>query len=94
MAKLEVITHEDYDDLSELEKESVSNNGAGKEYANYLRIKYEGETVFLMNDAIEPEDRTLNRDYSPLVEMVEKAYAIGLAEGRGEEVTTTNHIVM
>lgn len=93
MLKLEIITYEDYDDLSEHEKERVSNNGAGKEYADYVRIKYNGETIFLMNDAMEPEDRTLGRDFSPLVGMVARAYEIGLAEGQGEEVTPPGYII-
>lgn len=93
VSKLEVITWESYGDLSEHEQECVSNNGAGKEDADYLRVKYAGKTIFLMNDAIEPEDRTLGRDYSPLVEMVENAYTIGLAEGRGEVVNPPSYII-
>lgn len=77
------ITIEDFEDLTEEEKNNVPNNGAGKEYANYIRIKHNGETLFLESDAMEPEDAIFIRDLSWIVDAINKCYEIGLAEGKG-----------
>ena len=74
---------ESYDDLSEEEKEIVPNNGWGKEYANYIRITHGiGKTIFLTNDAIEPEDTSFRRDLKPLIEQIERAYLLGVKDGK------------
>lgn len=84
MSKLEVITNEDYNNLTNQEKEDIPNNGAGAEYANYVRVKYDGETLFLINDAIEPEDATFKRDLRPLVDFISEAYEIGKIDGENK----------
>ena len=74
---------EGYEDLTEEEKERVPNNGCGKKYANYVRVTHGmGKTVLLMSDAIEPEDASLTRDYRPLAEFIEKAYLLGVKDGK------------
>lgn len=53
----------DYDTLpAEIEKDFLSNNGCGKEYANYLVLYRNGEVFSYESDAIEPEDKTFTRD--------------------------------
>ena len=53
----------DYDTLpAEIEKDFLSNNGCGKEYANYLVLYRNGEVFSYESDAIEPEDKTFSRD--------------------------------
>jgi hypothetical protein len=67
-----------YDDLSPIEQSGASNNGVGKEWANYIRVSYEGETLFLENDACEPEDARFSRDYSWILRAISSAYELGL----------------
>ena len=58
-----VVTVVQFEELTDLEKDSVSNNGCGKEYASYLIIEDEnGRRVY--SDAMEAEDATFNRDLS------------------------------
>jgi hypothetical protein len=71
-----------FDDLSEAEQENVSNNGSGKEYANYIRVmNNDGETVFLKNDAMEPEDARFHRDLKWVAPALRHAYAMGVRDG-------------
>jgi hypothetical protein len=74
------VKHEWFEDLSEEEKKSASNNGSGKEYASYIRIKHNGETILLESDAIEPEDATFSRDLSWIVEWLKKSYELGMKD--------------
>lgn len=72
----------DFDRLSEIERVGASNNGSGKEYANYLRVTELGDTVFLENDAMEPEDARFSRDLSWVKAAIEYAYECGFKDGR------------
>jgi hypothetical protein len=73
---------ERFEDLSELEKDSTSNNGCGKEYAGYIRILQGGETICLESDAMEPEDAIFCRDLEWVPEMLKKCYEIGKSESK------------
>jgi len=56
-----------YEDLTVEEQENQSNNGSGKEYANYIVIEDEkGRRIY--SDAMEPEDANFNRDLSWIIE--------------------------
>jgi len=74
--KIEQIT---YSDLTEEEKdEGLSNNGSGMEYASYIRITHNGETLYLESDAMEPEDAIFYRDLSWIAPTIRACYQIGL----------------
>lgn len=83
---LDVITWEDYGDLSDREKECIGDRWGGAEGANYLRVKYKGKSIFLMNDDMESCDRSLSRGFRPLVELLDVVYEIGVKDGKGEKV--------
>ena len=68
---------QDYADLSDEEKAGTSNNGSGKEYATYIRIKHNGETIRLESDAVEPEDANFGRDFSWVAEALMECYEFG-----------------
>lgn len=76
------VTVEKFDDLSDEEKQSASDNGYGKYYAAYIRIRHDGETLLLESDAIEPEDKTFYRDLSWITEWLKKAYELGKEDAR------------
>lgn len=42
-----------------------------------LRVQYNGKTIFLMSDDVEPEDATFTRGFSDVVSMIERAYKLG-----------------
>lgn len=71
----------DFDDLLDEEKEGVSNNGRGKESANYIRVTHNGEVLFLENDAWEPEDASFRRDLKWIKDALMACYEAGKAEG-------------
>jgi len=71
---------EDFDDLSDEEKESASNAGCGKELATYIRVRHDGKTILLESDAIEPEDKDFYRDLSWISVWLKKAYELGKAD--------------
>ena len=71
-----------YEDLTDEEKKFQPNNGVGKEYANYIKITNDSETVMILSDAVEPEDATFRRDFSNVVLAIEKAYKIGIRDGK------------
>lgn len=71
------ISVEDFDSLSEEEKGAASENGAGKEYASYLRVELDGVTIALESDAMEPEDARFSRDLSWVPELLARCYDIG-----------------
>lgn len=77
MLKVEI---QGFDDLSEDEKKGAANNGSGKEYASYVRVTHNGETLFLENDAMEPEDCRYSRDMSWVVDAIRRAYELGLSD--------------
>lgn len=66
-----------YSDLSDKEKENVSDNGSGKEYADYIRILHNGETILLESDAMEPEDAMFCRDLNWIIEALRDCYELG-----------------
>ena len=66
-----------YSDLSDKEKENVSDNGSGKEYADYIRILHNGETILLESDAMEPEDAMFCRDLNWIIEALRDCYNLG-----------------
>ena len=50
----------------------LSNNGAGKEDANYIVIE-DGEHKAVYSDAVEPEDATFGRDFDWIVSEINRA---------------------
>lgn len=66
-----------YDDLEEEEKEGVSNNGSGKEYASYIRVIHDGSILFVESDAMEPEDAKFGRDLNWIVNALNTCYKLG-----------------
>ncbi len=71
-----------FEDLNDSEKCSVSNNGSGKEYACYLRMLHNGETVALESDAMEPEDARLYRDLAWVERLIKQAYLMGIKDAK------------
>jgi hypothetical protein len=80
MLKVEL---QDFDALTDAEKMGASNNGCGREWANYLRVTHNGETLFLENDAMEPEDIRFTRDLSWVRDAILKAYELGRVDATG-----------
>jgi hypothetical protein len=74
------ITIESFDDLSEEERSRAPNNGVGKQWANYLRVTHDSDTLLLKSDAMEPEDTTFTRDMSWVVDVIRTVYQIGRGE--------------
>jgi len=70
------ITIEGYDDLSESEQEDASDNGCGKEYACYLRVRWQGVTIALESDAMEPEDVHMRRDLNWIKPLLMKVHSL------------------
>jgi len=71
------VKYEKFEDLTPEEKNNVPNNGSGKEYACYLRVRHNGETILLESDAMEPEDTVFYRDLSWIPGIIKKAYELG-----------------
>ncbi len=76
------VTIEDYEHLSDEEKETASNCGCGKEAADYLRVLHDGKTILLESDAIEPEDKTFYRDLSWISGAIKTAYELGRKDAK------------
>ncbi len=70
-----------YEDLTQDEKATQPDNGSGKEYAEYLEVKHEGETLAIYSDAMEPEDCIFSRDLSWVKGLVLEAYEMGKRDG-------------
>ena len=70
------ITIEGYDDLSLSEQEEASDNGCGKEYASYLRVRWQGVTIALESDAMEAEDVCMYRDLSWIKPLLMKVHSL------------------
>jgi len=77
----------DYEDLKThnlVSKETIeyglSNNGCGKEWASYILVSYNDKLLFLESDAMEPEDKSFERDLSWITEALKQAYRIGKEE--------------
>ena len=52
-------------------KDDLSNNGSGKEYANYIIIE-DGDYKAVYSDAMEPGDKCFFRDLSWIVEEINR----------------------
>lgn len=76
------VTTPEFDQLTDIEQASASNNGSGKEYANYIRVERNEVTVFLESDAMEPEDARFTRDLAWIKEALKYAYQCGMADGK------------
>lgn len=75
------VTMQGSEELSEDELEEMPDNGSGKEYAGYIRITYDGKTLAIHSDAMEPEDATFGRDLSWIDEALREAYELGKKDG-------------
>jgi len=73
------ITSPSYNDLTDDEKENVSDNGSGKEWAGYIKVTHNGKTILLKSDAMEPEDAFFYRDLNWIYDIIQKAYNLGKA---------------
>ena len=71
-----------YDDLTNEEKREASDNGIGKEYADYIKITRFDKTILLESDAMEPEDITFSRDLGWIIPTLQKMYDLGLEDGK------------
>jgi len=76
------VTLEEFDDLSNEEKQCVSDEGYGKDCANYIRINHNGKTILLESDAIELKNKTFHRDLSWITKWLKKAYELGKEDAR------------
>ena len=76
------VTLEEFKDLSDEEQQDVSDDGNGKDCANYIRVTHNGKTVLLESDAIEPEDKTFFRSLSWITKWLKKAYELGKEDAR------------
>jgi hypothetical protein len=74
------ITVENFDDLTDAEKEERRHDGYRKEYAEYLRITQNKETILLKSDAMEPEDAKFCRDLKWVEIWLKACYEIGKKE--------------
>lgn len=81
-----------YEDLSDVEKESASDNGCGKEDANYLRLTHNGKTIFLESDAMEPEDVSFCRDLSWVKNAIIMAYNAGCIDKSSEIISASENV--
>lgn len=72
----------DFDALPENLREPgmVSNNGCGREYANYIRVTHNGEELLFESDAMEPEDARFTRDLKWIEVVLRRAYEAGKAD--------------
>jgi len=70
-----------YEELPiEVNKDSISNNGNGKEYSSYLLIYYNDKLIACHSDAMEREDAVFCRDMSWVKSSLEEAYKLGLKD--------------
>lgn len=99
MSDFQVLIQE-YEDLSDHEKEWVSDKGLyGAECANYLRVMHCGETLLLESDAMDmdPEQVTFRRDLSWIETALGNAYKAGLKDAnqwKSMEIAPTNRKIM
>ena len=71
------VTNVCFEELTEDERDEQPNNGNGKEYADYLKITYGGNTIAIHSDAMEPEDCGFRRDLRWIEGLIVKAYELG-----------------
>ena len=61
-----------YNDLPDwVDKDDLSDNGAGKEYSAYIVIE-DGEYKKVFSDACESEDKTFYRDFNWIVNEINR----------------------
>lgn len=78
--KLLIVEIISFEELPSGEENFVSNNGCGKEYANYLIVRYNGKIIRLESNAMEPEDVSFYRDLKWVKDAIEEAYELGRNE--------------
>jgi hypothetical protein len=66
-----------------VDKDTLNNNGSGKEWANYLIIE-DGAHNRVYSDAMEPEDATFCRDLYWIADELQTVYNAGLRTQGGE----------
>ncbi len=74
-----------YDNLTEEDKGSVSGNGAGPEYSQYLEVIHNGKRIALESDGMEPEDATFGRDLNWIMALLRQVYALGVIDGQNDD---------
>ena len=86
--KIEILDFEELQTHKLVSKETIeyglSNNGCGKEYANYILVSHDDKLVFLESDAMEPEDKSFSRNLRWIVAALKEAYDLGVEDGKGE----------
>jgi hypothetical protein len=71
-----------YDELpKEIDRNGLSDNGCGKEYASYILMYHNGKLLNIKSDAMETEDTKFYRDLSWIKYWLEEAYNLGLKKG-------------
>ena len=71
----------EFEQLTEQEKDSVSNNGCGKEDANYIAIDNGEDPRIIHSDAMEREDAKFTRNLKWIVDALNEAHESGVEEG-------------
>jgi hypothetical protein len=77
-------SHVLYTDLTPIEQENASENGAGKERASYIVID-NGIVRKIYSDAMEAEDAVFYRDLSWIANELNQAYIQGKEDGLKEK---------
>ena len=76
----------DYVELSKIISEDdlycLPNNRHGREYAYYFVIYYDGKILSVKSDAMAVEDALFARKLSWIKQELEKAYKLGVEDGR------------
>ena len=84
--KVELLDFEELKKHKLVSKEMIeyglSNNGGGKEYANYILVSYDDKLVLLESDAMELEDKSFSRDLYWIIPALKEAYSLGLEESK------------
>lgn len=78
MLKVEVL---EFDQLTESEREEYGS-GDRWEYARFLRVTHNGQTLVLRGDAMESEDAFFRRDLAWVPGAIRQAYEFGVSDGR------------
>ena len=84
--KLLVIEQVSFEELTPEQQEYQPDNGCGKEFADYLIIKYKGAIIRIESDAMESEDVRFCRDLSWIKDAIEQAYELGRSEVINEQM--------
>ncbi len=70
-----------YNELpDDIKKQPLSNNGSGKEDAQYLVVFKNSKIIRVESDAMEPEDASFSRDLHWIKDAILEAYQIALDE--------------